>query len=77
MRTSVRCVRRVVLEELESAVRARGMTVPLDLGAKGKCQMEGGASTRAGRLLRYGSREERVGVEVVLPNGDIWISFAR
>ena len=68
------CESGVVLEELESAVRARGMTVPLDLGAKGKCQMGGCVSTNAGglRLLRYGSlRGSVLGLEVVLPNGDI------
>lgn len=64
----------VVLEDLESAVRARGMTVPLDLGAKGKCQIGGCVSTNAGglRLLRYGSlRGSVLGLEVVLPNGEI------
>ena len=64
----------VVLEELESAVRARGMTVPLDLGAKGKCQMGGCVSTNAGglRLLRYGSlRGSVLGLEVVLANGEV------
>ena len=68
------CDSGVVLEELESAVRARGMTVPLDLGAKGKCQMGGCVSTNAGglRLLRYGSlRGSVLGLEVVLPNGDV------
>ena len=68
------CEAGVVLEELESAVRARGMTVPLDLGAKGKCQMGGCVSTNAGglRLLRYGSlRGSVLGLEVVLPNGDV------
>ena len=64
----------VVLEELESAVRARGMTVPLDLGAKGKCQMGGCVSTNAGglRLLRYGSlRGSVLGLEIVLANGEV------
>jgi len=68
------CEAGVVLEELESAVRAKGMTVPLDLGAKGKCQMGGCVSTNAGglRLLRYGSlRGSVLGLEVVLANGEV------
>ena len=50
------------------------MTVPLDLGAKGKCQMGGCVSTNAGglRLLRYGSlRGSVLGLEVVLANGEV------
>ena len=68
------CEAGVVLEDLESAVRSRGMTVPLDLGAKGKCQMGGCVSTNAGglRLLRYGSlRGSVLGLEVVLANGEV------
>ena len=45
----------VVLEDLETAANARGLTIPLDLGAKGKCQIGGNVSTNAGglRLVRY------------------------
>ena len=38
----------VVLESLETALNEHGMTVPLDLGAKGKCQIGGNVSTNAG-----------------------------
>ena len=38
----------VVLEALETALNEQGMTVPLDLGAKGKCQIGGNVSTNAG-----------------------------
>lgn len=45
---------------------------PLDLGAKGSCQLGGNLSTNAGglRLLRYGSLHGTVlGLEAVLPSG--------
>jgi len=60
----------VVLEKLDSYLAEHGLMVPLDLGAKGSCQLGGNVSTNAGglRLLRYGSLHSTVlGVEVVLP----------
>ncbi|KAL1449214.1 hypothetical protein WDU94_000431 [Cyamophila willieti] len=48
--------------------------MPLDLGAKGSCQIGGNISTNAGglRLFRYGSLHATVlGLEVVLPDGTI------
>merc|ERR1712178_338567 len=48
--------------------------VPLDLGAKGSCQIGGNISTNAGglRVIRYGGLHGSVlGLEVVLPNGKI------
>ena len=45
--------------------------MPLDLGAKGSCQIGGNVATNAGglRLLRYGSLHGTVlGLEVVLPD---------
>ena len=48
--------------------------MPLDLGAKGSCQVGGNIATNAGglRLIRYGSlRGNVIGLETVLPNGDI------
>lgn len=48
--------------------------MPVDLGAKGSCQIGGNVSTNAGglRLLRYGSLHGNVlGLEVVLPDGTI------
>ncbi len=47
---------------------------PLDLGAKGSCQIGGNVSTNAGglRLLRYGNLHGSVlGIEAVLPNGTV------
>jgi FAD/FMN-containing dehydrogenase len=64
----------VVLEQLDNALQPYGLTVPLDLGAKGSCHIGGNVSTNAGgiRLLRYGSMHANVlGLEVVLPDGTI------
>lgn len=46
-----------ILQSIEEYLEQRNYTVPLDLGAKGSCQIGGNASTNAGglRLLRYGS----------------------
>lgn len=71
---SVVCEAGCVLENLESAVNAEGMTMPLDLGAKGKCQIGGNVSTNAGglRLLKYGSLHGSVlGLEVVTADGTV------
>mmetsp|Transcript_58399 Transcript_58399/g.92739 ORF Transcript_58399/g.92739 Transcript_58399/m.92739 type:complete len:533 (-) Transcript_58399:175-1773(-) len=68
------CGAGVVLENLDQAVNAYGLIVPLDLGAKGTCQIGGNISTNAGglRLLRYGSLHGSVmGVEAVLADGTI------
>lgn len=48
--------------------------MPLDLGAKGSCQIGGNVSTNAGgiRFLRYGSLHANVcGLEVVLADGRV------
>lgn len=48
--------------------------MPIDLGAKGSCQIGGNISTNAGglRLLRYGSLHGSVlGLEVVLADGTV------
>jgi FAD/FMN-containing dehydrogenase len=64
----------VVLEKLNEFAEQNGFIVPLDLGAKGSCQIGGNVATNAGgiRFLRYGSLHENVmGLEVVLPSGEI------
>ena len=48
--------------------------MPLDLGAKGSCQIGGNLSTNAGglRLMRYGSLHGSIlGIEVVLSDGKV------
>ena len=74
------CEAGVVLEELDDALMRRGMCVPLDLGAKGKCQIGGNVSTNAGglRLIKYGSlRGTVLGLEVVLADGTVLRSLLR
>lgn len=64
----------VVLEALDNFVGEAGYRVPLDLGAKGSCQIGGNVATNAGgsRFIRYGSlRGSVLGLEAVLPDGRI------
>lgn len=53
----IACQSGAILENLEVAVREQGLCMPLDLGAKGSCNIGGNVSTNAGglRLLRYGN----------------------
>jgi len=63
-----------ILENLDKWLADRGMMMPLDLGAKGTCQIGGNVSTNAGglRFLRYGSlRGSVLGVEAVLASGEV------
>lgn len=62
----------VVLDTLASQVEAAGWYFPLDLGARGSCQVGGNAATNAGgnRVIRYGTMRELVlGLEVALADG--------
>jgi FAD/FMN-containing dehydrogenase len=64
-----------VLASLQEAAAAAGRLFPLSLAAEGSCQIGGNLSTNAGgvQVLRYGNtRELTLGLEVVLPNGDLW-----
>ncbi len=64
-----------VLATLQEAAAQAGRLFPLALAAQGSCQIGGNLSTNAGgvQVLRYGNtRELTLGLEVVLPNGDIW-----
>ncbi|KAI7875748.1 uncharacterized protein EV154DRAFT_75449 [Mucor mucedo] len=64
----------VVLEGLDQYLEPKGYTVPLDLGAKGSCQIGGNVSTNAGglRLIKFGNLHGNVlGLEVVLPDGTV------
>ncbi|KAK9948479.1 hypothetical protein M0R45_004052 [Rubus argutus] len=68
------CEAGCILENLITFLDNQGFIMPLDLGAKGSCQIGGNISTNAGglRLVRYGSLHGTVlGLEVVLANGDI------
>ncbi|MGE4337627.1 MAG: FAD-binding oxidoreductase [Pigmentiphaga sp.] len=62
----------VVLEALQQQVETQGWAFPLDLGARGSCQVGGNAATNAGgnRVIRYGTMRNLVlGLEVALPDG--------
>ena len=63
-----------ILENVDGFLRQKDHIFPLDLGAKGSCQLGGNVATNAGglRLLRYGSLHGNVlGIEAVLPDGTI------
>ena len=64
----------VILENADNYLAKHNHIFPLDLGAKGSCQIGGNVATNAGglRYLRYGSMHGNVlGLEVVLPDGTI------
>ena len=64
-----------VLTALQAAAAEAGRLFPLSLAAEGSCQIGGNLSTNAGgvQVLRYGTtRELALGLEVVLPSGEIW-----
>lgn len=63
------------LAAVQDAARAAYRLFPLALASEGTCQIGGNLSTNAGgvQVLRYGNtRELTLGLEVVLPSGEIW-----
>jgi FAD/FMN-containing dehydrogenase len=68
------CQTGCVLEHLDHYLSDHGHMMPLDLGAKGSCQIGGNLATNAGglRYLRYKSLHANLlGLEVVLADGSI------
>ena len=64
-----------VLQTIQEAARGVDRLFPLSLAAEGSCQIGGNLSTNAGgvQVLRYGNARELVlGLEVVLPSGEVW-----
>lgn len=64
----------VPLQTIQERADAEGLLFPLDLGARGSCQIGGNISTNAGgnRVLRYGmTRDMVLGIEAVLADGTI------
>lgn len=64
-----------VLAGVQQAAEAVGCLFPLSLGAEGSCRIGGNLSTNAGGVgvLRYGNtRDLTLGLEVVLPDGQVW-----
>jgi len=65
----------VILQTIQQAADEADCLFPLSLGAEGSCQIGGNISTNAGGsgVLRYGNTRDLVlGLEVVLPDGQIW-----
>src|SRR4029077_16537596 len=65
----------VILKTIQEAASDHDRLFPLSLGAEGSCTIGGNLSTNAGgvQVLHYGNARNLVmGLEVVLPNGDIW-----
>ena len=63
------------LAAVQAAAQAVDRLFPLALASEGTCQIGGNLSTNAGgvQVLRYGNtRDLTLGLEVVLPNGEIW-----
>ena len=64
-----------VLHDVQQAAHEAGRLFPLSLAAEGTATIGGNLSTNAGgtQVLRYGNaRELALGLEVVLPSGEIW-----
>ncbi|MBN9412030.1 MAG: FAD-binding oxidoreductase [Burkholderiales bacterium] len=63
------------LRAAQEAAAAAGRLLPLSLAAEGSCTIGGNLATNAGgvQVLRYGNaRELCLGLEVVLPDGQVW-----
>ncbi len=70
----------VILQDIQTAAADAGMLFPLSLGAQGTCRIGGNISTNAGGVgvLAYGNTRDLVlGLEVVLPTGEIWNGLKR
>lgn len=65
----------VVLQTIQETADDHDRLFPLSLGSQGSCQIGGNISSNAGGtgVLAYGNTRELVlGLEAVLPNGEIW-----
>ncbi|WP_234186711.1 FAD-binding oxidoreductase [Shinella sp. NM-101] len=63
-----------ILQRIQEAAASVGFFFPLDLGARGSCQIGGNIATNAGgnRVIRYGMMRDLVlGLEVVLADGTV------
>jgi FAD/FMN-containing dehydrogenase len=65
----------VILQTIQQVASEHDRLFPLSLGAEGSCMIGGNLSTNAGgiQVLHYGNARNLVlGIEVVLPDGQIW-----
>ncbi|MBL4801973.1 MAG: FAD-binding oxidoreductase [Emcibacter sp.] len=64
-----------ILSDIQDLAQKNDFLFPLSLAAEGSCMIGGNLSTNAGgvNVLHYGNMRNLVlGLEVVLPNGEIW-----
>ena len=64
----------VITEDLQRIAEEAGLYFAIDLGAKGSSRIGGNIASNTGglKLIRYGGmREQVLGLEVVLPNGEV------
>ncbi|MDQ1849882.1 FAD-binding oxidoreductase [Gemmobacter fulvus] len=69
-----------VLERAQQAAAEAGFLLPIDLGARGSCQIGGNIATNAGglRVIRHGmTRDNLLGIEAVLADGRVVSSLGR
>lgn len=69
-----------VLADVQKAAESVDRLFPLSLGSEGSCRIGGNLSTNAGgtAVLAYGNmRQLCLGLEVVLPTGEIWDGLRR
>ncbi len=69
-----------ILQTVQEAAKNVDRLFPLSLGSEGSCRVAGNLSTNAGgtAVLAYGNmRQLCLGLEVVLPTGEIWDGMRR
>lgn len=69
-----------ILADVQKAAESVNRLFPLSLGSEGSCRIGGNLSTNAGgtAVLAYGNtRQLCLGLEVVLPTGEIWNGLRR
>ena len=69
-----------ILADVQAVAESADRLFPLSLAAQGSCRIGGNLATNAGgvNVLRYGNaRDLCLGLEAVLPNGDIWNGLSR
>ncbi len=69
-----------ILADVQKAAESVHRLFPLSLGSEGSCRIGGNLSTNAGgtAVLAYGNmRQLCLGLEVVLPTGEIWDGLRR
>jgi len=70
----------VTMQAAQEAAHSVGLYFPVDIGARGECQLGGNVSTNAGgtKVIRYGmTRDSVLGLEAVLADGTVVSSLNR